>query len=242
MKLCVFQKGFNYSQDGPGNRLIYHLSGCNMRCPWCSNPEGLTASAGSDCTTQELSEEAQRSSLLFFDGGGITLTGGEFSLQLPAAAELLAAVHRRGINTCVETNGTAPALHTVFPYLDHLIIDIKHYDNDRLQAVCGAGLDQTLRNLKAALDYGLDVLIRIPLIGGFNASADDAAQFSELFCSLGVPGRSRVELLRYHEFGKDKYRDLGLAYTMTKEAFISDKDFRIFSSILSSNGIKLTTT
>lgn len=35
----IFQKGFNYSQDGPGNRLVYHLTGCNMRCPWCSNPE-----------------------------------------------------------------------------------------------------------------------------------------------------------------------------------------------------------
>ena len=39
--LRIVNKGFNYAQDGPGNRLVYHLFGCNMLCPWCANPEAL---------------------------------------------------------------------------------------------------------------------------------------------------------------------------------------------------------
>ena len=53
----IFQKGFNFSQDGPGNRLVYHLQGCNLRCPWCSNPEGLSIHGGEEYTVDALVEE-----------------------------------------------------------------------------------------------------------------------------------------------------------------------------------------
>ena len=56
----IFQRGFNFSQDGPGNRLVYHLQGCNLRCPWCSNPEGLALSGGASVSVEELLDEARR--------------------------------------------------------------------------------------------------------------------------------------------------------------------------------------
>ena len=73
----IFQKGFNFGQDGPGNRSIYHVAGCNMHCLWCSNPEGMKAeSEYKEYTPDELVHEAIRCKPMFFSGGGVTFTGG----------------------------------------------------------------------------------------------------------------------------------------------------------------------
>ena len=83
MEPKIFGKGFNFSPDGPGNRLVYHLNGCNMRCPWCSNPEGMLPEKGNFYTlsTEEIVNEATLSIPMFFEGGGVTFTGGEATLQ-----------------------------------------------------------------------------------------------------------------------------------------------------------------
>ena len=76
----IFGKGFNFGQDGPGNRFVYHLSGCNMRCLWCSNADGLDKSAGTNYTTDQIIKEVLSCRPMFFSGGGVTFTGGEATL------------------------------------------------------------------------------------------------------------------------------------------------------------------
>lgn len=240
--LRVFQKGFNFSQDGPGNRLVYHLQGCSLRCPWCSNPEGLSPSGGTEYSTEELMEEVNRSSLMFFDGGGVTLTGGEVTQQFDGAGEFLTRLHEAGVNTCIETNGICRRLPELFPVLDLLIMDIKHYSSAVHRAVTGLPNDFTVQNITAALDAAQPLSLRIPLIGGFNASEEDARGFASLLTGLGVPGKATVELLAYHEYGKSKYINLGMPYTMTEKARVSREQVRIFTEILEAAGLTVIKT
>ena len=78
MNIKVFQKGFNYSQDGPGNRLVYHLRGCNMRCPYCHNGSLALGQGEMNISAEEL---------LAFLGSrvgrldGVCISGGEPSLH-----------------------------------------------------------------------------------------------------------------------------------------------------------------
>lgn len=242
MNLCIFQKGFNYSQDGPGNRLVYHLQGCNMHCPWCSNPEGISLTGGTPYTIKELIDEITRSSILFFDNGGITLTGGEATLQFEAIKDLLSQIYTLGIHTCIETNGSHPKLPELFPYLDLLIMDIKHYDSKQHKKFTGLSCETTIQNITAALNHQQNLLLRIPLIGGFNASAKDAVHFAALLNQLDPKKQISVELLCYHEYGKSKYDDLNIFYSMGQDAFISKETLQTFSHILETHGIQLVTT
>lgn len=239
----IFQKGFNFSQDGPGNRLVYHLQGCNLRCPWCSNPEGLEWNGdGRAYSTDELMEEVRRSSIMFFDGGGVTLTGGEVTMQLPGVLEFLTRLHEEGIHTCIETNGISPGLPQLFPVLNLLIMDVKHHDPAKHRSVTGAENTLTFDNVVRALEAGQPLALRIPLIGGFNASEEDAHAFAALFQELGVPGKATVELLRYHEYGRDKYKKLGIPYTMDETAKVSKAQCDHYEKILREAGITIIHT
>lgn len=241
MEIRIFQRGFNYSQDGPGNRLVYHLQGCNLHCPWCANPEGMCC-GGSAYPVERLIDEADRSRPMFFDGGGVTLTGGEPTVQFEAVRELLAGMRAKGINTAIETNGTAVRLPELFPDLNHCIIDCKHYDSERLKRWSGEGNEVTLSNIRAALRFRIPLLLRVPLIGTFNASAVDAVGFAELFRSLADEGRIVVELLPYHEYGRAKWEKLGLPYTMGDDAFISAETIVMFQKVLREEPIELIHT
>ena len=233
MELRIIKKGFNYSQDGRGNRLVYHLQGCNMRCPWCSNPEGMRAE-GTQVTengrvrpsfftmsTEELAEEAATARTLFFDDGGVTFSGGEPTLQFDALRDALVRLKQRGISTAVETNATHPRLPELFPLLDECIMDCKHYDDEIHRRVTGVSNQTVLRNLARALAEHGNVLVRTVLVHGFNDTPADAEGFLSIYRNLPAE-RARFEFLPYHEIGKVKWEQCGLPYGVT-DGFVRDE-------------------
>lgn len=238
----IFQKGFNYSQDGPGNRLVYHLKGCNMRCPWCSNPEGMCANAGESMviSPKMLIEEAVSSKPMFFDSGGVTFTGGEATQQPDELKEVLTGLKKNGINTAIETNGTYKNLNEFFELIDHLIIDFKHPSDTRHKQITGISNRIVKENIRLAVKSQRDLLIRIPLIGGFNNDNRSLEGFLDFFKSLGNSD-IKIEILKYHEYGKNKWEKCGLEYKMNN-AFVSEEERIKFESEIKNIGLNIVRT
>ena len=176
---------------------------------------------------------------MFFESGGVTFTGGEATEQFGALKEILKQLKSENISTCIETNGTHHRLPELFSLIDYLIIDCKHYDDRKHQKTIGFSNRVILQNISLACAQRDQLAIRIPLIGGFNATAEDARGFSEAFRNIGATQIATVELLRYHEYGKDKYTALGLSYPMTQEAHITDEVYQQFTDTLAQSGVRL---
>jgi pyruvate formate lyase activating enzyme len=253
MNLKVVKKGFNYAQDGPGNRLVYHFQGCNMHCPWCSNPECIppdgtmidSALTGAKCScaaysADALVQEGRESRRLLFDGGGVTITGGEPTFQFAGLLELLTGLKSSSIHTAIETNGSHPKLSELFPQLDLLIIDCKHIDDQIHRRTTGRSNKAVLANIQLAFQRHPNVLVRTPLVNGFNADLKTIKEMLVFYQQFDT-GKARFEFLQYHEIGKSKWQASGLAYTV-QDGFVSDSQRLAFEEMYRNGGLKVVRT
>lgn len=231
----IFGKGFNFSQDGPGNRLVYHLSGCNMTCLWCSNPDGMSSSAGKEISVENIVEECISCKPMFFSGGGVTFTGGEATLQADELILVLSALKKNEIHTTIETNGTSPRLPEIAKLTDYLIMDFKHYDSDILKTYTGLGNENIKENFEYFCKIGRQLHIRIPVINGINA--DKPEKFAEYFSTFDTKNVV-FEFLPYHEYGKEKWQS---EYKI-KNGFVSPADIKKFDLIFKEYGLKTVIT
>lgn len=231
----IFQKGFNYSQDGPGNRLVYHLQGCNMRCIWCSNPEGMSLSGGKEYTAEQIITESVSAKPMYFDGGGVTFTGGEATLQFEELKLILQGLKNHGIHTAIETNGTNPHLPELFDVLDYLIMDFKHTDSAALKKYTGIGNEIIKQNFQRICFSGRQAHIRIPVIKGINSGISE--EFAEYFSSFDTHNVV-FEFLPYHEYGKEKWRE---EYKIT-DGFVDTTTISEFENCFKKHSLKTIIT
>ncbi len=232
----VLQKGFNYSQDGPGNRLVYHLQGCNFACKWCSNADSIPLSNPNarDYTVTELFDEIMRSRMMFFDGGGVTFTGGEVCMQAKELTELLKLLKAQNIHTAIETNGSIPALKNISDYVDYLIVDFKHFDDDKHKEWVGASNLSVKDNLEYFFETGRQIHIRIPVVKGANDSPEGFAEYFSCFDTANAV----FEFLAYHEYGKDKWK----GEYQIKDGFVTAETIKNFDNIFKNHGLKTVVT
>lgn len=170
-------------------------------------------------------------------GGGVTLSGGEALTWPDFCEELLGKLRAHGIDTCIETEAhVAPEVfRRIAPLLDHMLVDLKHVDPDKLRDRASAQADLMLENLRWALAHHADALPRTPVIPGFNDSLDDARAMARW---LRNAGGTRVQLLPFHNFGEGKYALLDMAYALQGIKNLREEDLEEYRRTYLEEGIQ----
>ncbi|GHV25898.1 pyruvate formate lyase-activating protein [Clostridia bacterium] len=236
--------------DGPGIRTTVFMKGCPLRCLWCANPESQNIQPqqlGNDLDSRSYSVDEVVSvcmqDKLFYEesGGGVTLSGGEPLVQWQFAEVLLAELKARGVHTAIETTGCVPSevFRKVTQRAELLLFDVKHYEPDKHKAGTGISNELILSNLKYSINSGMksgvEILLRIPVIPGFNNSLEDAAAFAGLLKEVGA---ASVQLLPFHQMGDRKYELLGVPYAMKGERPLHTYELTEYRDVFMQNGIQ----
>ena len=151
----------------------------------------------------------------FYDrsGGGITLSGGEPFMNPTLAQALFEASHQAGIHSAVETCLHVPwkYIEPALPFVDLFLADLKHVDEAVFQQWTDGSARRVLDNLQRLAQAGKKMIIRVPLIQGFNASEADIVAITDFAADrLQV---SEIHYLPYHTLGMNKYQLLSQPYT-----------------------------
>ena len=189
--------------DGQVIRTTVFLKGCNLKCPWCANPECISPKIENDfgryISLDELGREILKDEPYYQTGGGVTFSGGEPLLQINDLEPLL---KRLNINICFETalfvNENLVKLAN--EYADELIVDIKMLNPENTKNVLGGSINQFISNLNL-IDLS-KVTFRIPVT---KYSLNDLTEICNLIRKYSP---KKIEIFKLHNLAKRKYEIL----------------------------------
>lgn len=173
--------------------------------------------------------------------GGVTISGGEPLMQDDFLIELLDAIGHEGLHRAVDTTGMVKTetLLKVAKRTDLFLYDLKAMDPVVHKRYTGVRNEKILDNLRILAESGAKIIVRIPLIDGVNADANNIRQTAEFITAL--PGDIPVNLLPYHDIARVKHERLGHEYHPAGYKEPDEKQIRRVTEILESYGIATTT-
>lgn len=169
-------------------------------------------------TVQELVDEILLDRKFFREEGGVTISGGDPTVQAGFNIEVLKALRAEGIHTAIETSlyVSPEVLERFLPHVNLLIADFKAFDRTTHEIWTGVSNDLIKANFEKVLGLiqtgkaGFDLLVRVPMIPEHTASFENLRQIGEFFIRF-IPA-VRIELLNYNPLAQNKYTLLDQPY------------------------------
>jgi pyruvate formate lyase activating enzyme len=262
MKGLIFNIKRYSIHDGPGIRVTFFMKGCPLRCIWCHNPEGISQlqenirqfkkigeeefghdeEVGKFYSVEDILKTLERERVFIDQSkGGVTFSGGEPMLQYEFLLEALKVCKANGYTTTVDTSGYSSAenFKTIVPFTDLFLFDIKHLDDTRHIELTGVSNILIINNYRFLLESGNDVMLRIPVIPGYNDDADHLEKMRQFILETKTNSLKKINLIPFHKIGSSKYKRFNLPYRMSVVEPPAKGEMQKLKDFFSETGVKV---
>ena len=210
--------------------------GCGLCADSCV---GALELVGREMTAEEVLTEVMKDEAFYRNsGGGMTLSGGEPLMQPGFTRELLKSAKDKGLHTCIETCGYSAweNVEALLPYVDLFLWDVKETDSQLHREFTGVSNARILENLRKLNAAGAKIILRCPVVPGFNDRKDHFVGIAALAEEL--ENVLRVDVEPYHPLGKSKSQSLGRRYELEELTFPAEEMVAQWVSAIAENTTK----
>jgi pyruvate formate lyase activating enzyme len=103
---------------------------------------------------------------------------------------------------------------SIIPYTDLFLFDIKHLDEAKHIESTGVSNIRILDNYRLLMESGKDIMVRIPVIPGFNDDPDYLEKLRQFIILSKNDSLKKINLLPFHKIGSSKYKKFNIPYRM----------------------------
>ncbi len=194
-------------RQGEGRVVRENCDACGLCVPACAY--GALHIIGRSIPVDELLEQVSRD-LPFYraSGGGVTLSGGEPTLQMEFVGAFARDCREHGISVGLQTCGLF-RWEDFEPFrreFDFIHFDLKAIDPARHRDLTGGDNRPILHNARRLVSTGAPVIFRSLVVPGLT---DDETNLKGIAAFLQELGVSSLRLLRYHAMGEAKLPRIG---------------------------------
>jgi pyruvate formate lyase activating enzyme len=200
---------------------------------------------GQEITLDELVKELLKDRAYYTGGsGGVTASGGEPTMQSLFVARLFARLQTEGIHTALDTCGACSysSIKDILPHTDLVLYDLKLIDQDDHYQLTGQDNQRILTNLNKLADWiktnqNMPKLwIRTPLIPDMTTKPDNLSGIGAFIREHLDGFVERWELCAFNNLCRDKYRRLGIPWSLNNTPLMSQTELDRCVSYARSSG------
>lgn len=228
-KVCP-KHGITFDEDGVHTAEFCEACGtCTRECP----TQALELK-GVNYTVEDLYRVVVKDRAFWGKDGGVTVSGGEATLQWQDVLALFQKLKEAGVHTALDTCGfnKRDVFEALLPYTDIFLYDLKLFDDDEHIRFTGQSNKVIFENFHWLVENDARIWVRTPIIPG-------ATDTDENIRGLAGIVRDRVEkweLCAFNNLCQDKYDRLGKEWDFKGVGLMQKERMEELTRIAHENG------